>query len=139
MRYYLDKIWHLFLAIAFISMQSASVHIHLDSSHKHHGHDHYHSQLVHAHNIASHHVDAFEPAYQTHSSQVVEFCQEWIVKYGKCFKDLSSAAFLVSSFTFREQTTAIQSYYDNPFFYHSFHFHSQVQARAPPRLFSSYV
>ena len=134
-----NKIWHLFLAIAFLSMQSASAHIHLASSHDHDGHDHSHTQLVHAHNVAAHHVDSFESVQETHTDQVVELCQEWIVKYGKSFSDVESQAVLVSSSSFCDQTTVTQSYLDNPFVYHKLHFRSKVQARAPPALFPSLV
>lgn len=134
-----NKIWHLFLAIAFLSMQSASAHIHLASNHDHGGHDHSHTQLVHAHNVATHHVDAFEPVQKTHTDQVVELCQEWIMKYGKCFSDVESQAVLVSSFSFSDQTTVTQSYLDNAFVCHKIHFRSKVQARAPPTLFLDHV
>lgn len=134
-----SKIWHLFLAIAFLSMQSASAHIHLASSHDHDGHDHYHSQVVHTHDVTSHHVDAFEPVLESHTSQVVELYQDWIVKYGKSLDDTESQAFLVSSFSISEQSIVTQRYLDDSFVYRSFHFLSKVLARAPPALFSSYV
>ncbi len=129
-----NKIWHLFVAVAFLLMQSASAHIHIASSHNHDGHSHSHSQLVHAHSIASHHVDAFEPGHQNHASKVVELCQEWIVKYGKCFSDLESQAILGSLFSFCKRPSATESYFDNPFVYRSFHFLFKVQARAPPTI-----
>lgn len=96
-----NRAWHLFLAIAFSSMQSASAHIHLASSHDHDGHDghdHSHSQVVHAHNVASHHVDVFESGHQAHSSQVVELCQGWGVKYGKCLSGLAPKQLLYLMF-----------------------------------------
>lgn len=134
-----NKIWHLFLAIAFLSMQSASAHIHLASSHEHNGHDHSHTQLVHAHNVAAHHVDDFESAQQTHTDQVVELCQEWIVKYGKCLNDVELQAVLVSSFSFGDETTVNQSYLDNTPVYNKLHFCSKFQARAPPTFFLDHV
>ena len=134
-----SKIWHLFLAIAFLSMQSASAHIHLASNHDHDGHDHYHSQVIHAHGATSHHVDAFETELEPHTSQVVELCQDWIAKYGKSLSELESQAFLVSSFPFAKQSIVNQCYFDNSFVYPSFHFRSSIQARAPPALFPSRV
>lgn len=134
-----SKIWQLFLAIAFLSMQSASAHIHLASSHDHDGHDHSHSQVIHAHDVSSHHVDAFESELESHTSQAVELCQDGIVKYGKKLSDLESHAFLVSSFSSNEQSIVPQSYFDNSLVYRRFHFLSKVQARAPPALFPSYV
>jgi len=134
-----NKLWHLFLAIPFLSMQSASAHIHLSSSHKHDGHDHSHSQVVHAHNLASHHIDAFESDHQAHSSQVVELCQDWVIKYGKCLSDLEPQAALVSNFSFGEQNSITKIYFDNPVDHLGFHFRSKIQARAPPTLFPSYV
>ena len=133
-----SKIWQLFLEIAFLSMQSASAHIHLASSHDHEVHDHYHSQVVHAHDVTSHHVDAFAPELESHTSQVVELYQDWIVKYGKNLGDKESQAFLVSSFSFSEQSIITQLYVDNSFVYRSFHFRSKVQPRAPPALFHSH-
>ncbi len=116
-------------------MQSTSAHIHLASNHDHDGHDHSLTQLVHAHNVATHHIDAFESVQQTHTDQVVELRQAWIVKYGKCFSDAESQAILISSFSFGDQSTVTQSYLDNPFVYHKLHFRSKVQARAPPTFF----
>ena len=130
-------------------MQSASAHIHLASSHDHdghghghgHGHDHGHdhSQVVHAHNVASHHIDAFESEQESHGSQVVELCQDWIVKYVKWLSDLDPQVALVPNFSCCEQKILIQSYFDNVLDYRSFHFRSKVKARAPPILFPSHV
>ena len=134
-----SKIWQLFLAIAFLSMQSASAHVHLASSHDHDGQDHYHSRVVHTHNVASHHVDAFESDEEAHTSQIVELCQGWTVKFGKSLTDLESQAVLLSSFPCCEQSVVTLSYVNKPTEHLSFHFRSKVKARAPPNLFSSHV
>ena len=134
-----SKIWQLFLVIAFLSMQSASAHIHLSSGHEHDGLDHSHSQVINAHDVSSYHVDAFKSDQETHSSQVVELCQDWIVKYGKSLSDLELQSILVSDFSFSERNIVAPSYFDDSFVYRSYPFRSNVKARAPPRLFSSSV
>ena len=134
-----SKIWQLFLAIAFLSTQSASAHVHLASSHDHDGHNHVHSRVVHTHNVASHHVDAFESDEETHTNQIVELCQDWTVKYGKWMNDLESQSVLASSFLYCEQNIVTVSYVENPSGYRSFHFRSKVKARAPPTLLFSDV
>ncbi len=134
-----NTIWHLFLAIAFLSMQSASAHIHLSSSHEHDGHDHSYPQIIHAHNVVSHHIDAFKSDNQTHSSEVVVLCQDWITKYGKYLSDLETQAALVSNFSFDERNPSTKIYFDNPVDHLGFHFLFKVQARAPPTLFSLHV
>lgn len=134
-----SKVWQLFLAVAFLSMQSASAHIHLASSHDHDGHDHSHSQVVHAHNVASHHIDDFESDPNTHASQIVELCQNGIVKYAKCLSDLEPQAVLFSDFPVCEKSTATSDGFDNTFVFRSFHFHSKLKARAPPVVFPSHV
>jgi len=134
-----SKIWQLFLAIAFLTMQSASAHIHLASSHNHDGTDHSHTQVAHSHNVASHHVEAFEQSQNSHTNQVVELSQDGIVKYVKWLNDLESQTVLVTRFSCCEPTIVTQNYFDNPFGYRSFHFRSNVMARAPPILLSSRV
>ncbi len=141
-----SKIWQLFLAIAFLSTQFASAHVHLASNHDHDGHDHTHSQIVHTHSqlvqthdVASHHVDAFDSDEDAHTTQIVEFCQDWTVKCGKWLNDLESQAVLVSSFPCCEQSLATLSYVEKTSDYRCFHFRSKVKARAPPILFSSHV
>lgn len=134
-----NKIWQLFLAIAFLSMQSASAHIHLASSHNHDGSDHSHTQVSHSHNVASHHADAFEQNQTSHTDQVVELSQDWIVKYLKWLDDLESQAALVTHFSCGDSTLVTQCYFDNSCAHHSFYFRSNVKARAPPILFSSRV
>ncbi|KZY33188.1 MULTISPECIES: hypothetical protein [unclassified Oleiphilus] len=132
-----SKIWQLFLAIAFLTMQSASAHIHLASSHNHDGAGHSHAQVAHSHNVASHHADAFDQ--NSHTNQVVELSQDWIVKYVKWLNDLEPQAVLVTSFSCDEQKNVTQFYFDKSFAYRSFHFRSNVKARAPPKLFPSLV
>tara|TARA_B100000446_G_scaffold144900_1_gene138159 strand:- start:44 stop:466 length:423 start_codon:yes stop_codon:yes gene_type:complete len=134
-----SKIWQLFLAIAFLTMQTASAHIHLSSTHNHDGVDHSHTQVAHSHNIASHHVDAFAQNQDSHSNQVVELSQDGIVKYAKWLSDLESQGVLLTSFSCCELKIVTQSYFDKPFRYRSFRFRSNVQARAPPILFPSHV
>ena len=134
-----SKILQLFLAIAFLTMQSASAHIHLASSHNHDGADHSHSQIAHSHNVASHHVEAFDQNQNSHTNQVVELSHDGIVKYVKWLNDLESQTVLVTSPSCCEPTVVTQSYFDNPFVYRSFHFRSNVKARAPPILFSSRI
>ena len=134
-----SKIWQCFLAIAFLSMQSASAHIHLASSHDRDGHAHDHSRVIHAHNVASHHADAFESDQDTHTNQVVDLGKDWIVKCVKWLSDLEPHAILISNFSFDEQSVVTQSHFVNFLPYHSVHFRSKVQARAPPILFASHV
>lgn len=129
-----NKIWIFFLAIAFLSMQSASAHIHLASSHVHDGYDHSHARIIHSHSVTSHHIDSFETELDTHTSQVVELCQDWIMKYWKSLGDIDFLALLSPNFPFFEQATGSQSLFDNPVVCSSFHFLSKVQARAPPTL-----
>ena len=140
MRYILtSKVWQLFLVTAFLLMQSASAHIHVSSSYDDDGDDHYHSQVVHVHTVASHHVDAFISDQNNHSSQVIELSQEWRVKYVTWLTDLEPQAVLVFNFPCCEQSVVDSNYFDNPVSYSRFHFRSSVRARAPPRLFPSYV
>ena len=134
-----SKILQLFLAIAFLTMQSASAHIHLASSHNHDGADHSHSQIAHSHNVASHHVEAFEQNQNSHTNQVVELSQDGIVKYVEWLNDLEPQTFLITRVSCCEPIIVTQSYFDNPFVYRSFHLRSNVKARAPPILFSSRV
>ncbi|KZY61301.1 hypothetical protein [Oleiphilus sp. HI0067] len=127
-----SKIWQLFLAIAFLSMQSASAHIHLGSNHDHDGHDHTHSQLIHTNSISSHHVDAFAAEIAPHTSEVVELCQDWTVKNGKKLNDHDSQAYLSSDYVYREQTIVVEDYRGDAPVPVIFRFYFSSQARAPP-------
>ena len=67
-----NKTLLLFLITVFLTVQWATVHIHLAEHHDHNGDHHQHNIQAHAHETSSHHADSIDSAHATDDFSIVE-------------------------------------------------------------------
>lgn len=67
-----NKTLLLFLITVFLTVQWATVHIHLAEHHDHNGNHHQHNIQAHAHEVSSHHADSISSVHSTDDDNVVE-------------------------------------------------------------------
>jgi len=65
------------LITAFLSMQSATAHIHLSDHQNHNNNQHHHDLEIHAHQSIEHHTDVIQSSHQTDSHYTVELDHEF--------------------------------------------------------------